>query len=57
MTLKKVKLQDVCISIADGDHQAPPKANKGVPFVTISNITNTNQFDFSSTMFVSMKAS
>ena len=52
MTLKKVKLQDVCISIADGDHQAPPKANKGVPFVTISNITNTNQFDFSSTMFV-----
>ena len=52
MSWKKMKLNDVCISISDGDHQPPPKANKGVPFVTISNITNTNQFDFSSTMFV-----
>lgn len=52
MILEKVKLKDVCVSISDGDHQAPPKANKGVPFVTISNITNTNQFDFSNTMFV-----
>ena len=52
MIFKKVKLQDACVSISDGDHQAPPKADKGVPFVTISNITNTNQFDFSSTMFV-----
>lgn len=30
------KLSDVCISISDGDHQAPPKANDGVPFITIS---------------------
>ncbi len=52
MSLKKIKLKDVCISISDGDHQPPPKANKGIPFVTISNITNTNQFDFSNTMFV-----
>ena len=52
MSWKKMKLNDVCISISDGDHQPPPKANKGVPFVTISNITNTNQFDFSNTMFV-----
>ena len=52
MSWEKMKLNDVCISISDGDHQPPPKANKGVPFVTISNITNTNQFDFSSTMFV-----
>ena len=52
MSWEKMKLKDVCISISDGDHQPPPKANKGVPFVTISNITQTNQFDFSNTMFV-----
>ena len=52
MSWEKMKLKDVCISISDGDHQPPPKANKGVPFVTISNITYTNQFDFSNTMFV-----
>lgn len=52
MSWEKKKLKDVCLSISDGDHQPPPKANKGVPFVTISNITNTNQFDFSNTMFV-----
>ena len=46
------KLSDCCLSIADGDHQPPPKAATGVPFVTISNITSTNQFDFSDTMFV-----
>ena len=52
MIFEKTKLKDICSSISDGDHQAPPKATKGVPFVTISNITNTNQFDFSNTMFV-----
>lgn len=55
MIFEKIKLKDVCSSISDGDHQAPPKATKGVPFVTISNITNTNQFDFSNTMFVSQE--
>lgn len=52
MIFEKVKLEEICSSISDGDHQAPPKVNKGVPFVTISNITNTNQLDFSNTMFV-----
>lgn len=52
MSWEKVKLNDICQSISDGDHQPPPKVNKGIPFVTISNITNTNQFDFSNTMFV-----
>lgn len=52
MSTKKVRLQDICISISDGDHQAPPKSNLGIPFVTISNITNLNQIDFSDTMFV-----
>ena len=46
------KLSDCCISIADGDHQAPPKSDSGVPFVTISNINASNQFDFTNTMFV-----
>ena len=46
------KLSECCVSIADGDHQAPPKADSGIPFVTISNINSTNQFDFSNTMFV-----
>lgn len=52
MSWKRVKLKDICLSISDGDHQAPPKSKKGIPFVTISNITKTNQFDFSNTMFV-----
>lgn len=47
------KLADCCVSIADGDHQPPPKAQKGIPFVTISNITTANQFDFTNTMYVS----
>lgn len=55
MIFEKVKLKEICSSISDGDHQAPPKVTKGVPFVTISNITNTNQFDFSNTMFVSQE--
>ena len=46
------KLSDCCVSIADGDHQAPPKADSGIPFVTISNINSANQFDFTDTMFV-----
>lgn len=46
-------LSECCVSIADGDHQPPPKADSGVPFVTISNIVS-NKFDFSDTMFVPM---
>ncbi len=49
---KKMKLSECCNSIADGDHQPPPKAEAGIPFVTISNMTSTNQFDFSDTLFV-----
>ena len=48
-------LSDCCVSIADGDHQPPPKAKTGVPFVTISNIDATNHFDFSNTMFVPLE--
>ncbi|MBB2842651.1 UNVERIFIED_ORG: type I restriction enzyme S subunit [Rhizobium etli] len=30
------RLSEICESITDGDHQAPPKATSGVPFITIS---------------------
>ena len=46
-----MKLANCCISIADGDHQPPPKSETGIPFVTIANIQN-NQFDFTNSMFV-----
>ena len=49
---RRVKLSECCQSIADGDHQPPPKAETGIPFVTISNMTSTNHFDFSDTLFV-----
>jgi len=48
---EKIKLSNCCISIADGDHQPPPKSKDGIPFVTIANIEN-NQFDFTNAMFV-----
>ena len=51
MNWEKIRLKDCCISIADGDHQPPPKSEKGIPFVTIANIVN-NQFDFTNSMFV-----
>lgn len=52
MKLEKHKLSELCSSISDGDHQPPPKVERGIPFVTIANITSTNKFDFSNTMFV-----
>lgn len=52
MEMKTVKLQDVCVSITDGTHQAPPKSKDGVPFITISNITTDNRLDYSVNTFV-----
>lgn len=51
MSWKKAKLSECCQSISDGDHQAPPKSNKGIPFVTISNIKDIS-FDFTNCMHV-----
>lgn len=31
----RATLDEVCVSIADGDHQAPPKSADGIPFITI----------------------
>ncbi len=47
-----VSLADVCETITDGDHQPPPKAAEGVPFVTISNINEHRELDFAKTFFV-----
>lgn len=33
-----VNLRKYCVSITDGDHQAPPRSEVGVPFITISAI-------------------
>ncbi len=48
---KLESLADVCEHITDGDHQAPPQARSGIPFIMISNIKK-NKIDFSSTKFV-----
>ncbi|HUH50640.1 MAG TPA: restriction endonuclease subunit S [Flavobacterium sp.] len=50
---KEVILNEICEHITDGDHQAPPKADDGIPFITISNINkSTKVVDFSNTYFV-----
>jgi type I restriction enzyme S subunit len=44
-----VALSTLASDITDGDHMPPPKAETGVPFITISNIDkDTNQIDFAS---------
>ena len=48
-----VKLWDIAKEITDGDHQPPPKATTGIPFITISNIGNDNRIDFTRTFYVS----
>jgi len=47
----KLRLEGITSCITDGDHQAPPKAEIGIPFITISNIKK-NKIDFSKTYFV-----
>lgn len=46
-----VSLESVCETITDGDHQAPPKSEEGIPFLVISNI-NKGVLDFQKTRFV-----
>ncbi|MEG3990255.1 restriction endonuclease subunit S [Microcoleus sp. S28C3] len=48
-----VSLSEITTDITDGDHQAPPKSEFGIPFITISNINKQNrQVDFSNTFKV-----
>lgn len=46
------KLSEITQCVSDGDHQAPPKSDDGVPFVTISNIDQQNRLNFDKTFFV-----
>lgn len=46
-------LKEVSLSITDGDHMPPPKANEGIPFVTISNIDkDSNTLSMKNTFYV-----
>ena len=51
---KWVRLLDLCKTIADGDHQAPPQVPSGIPFLVISNISK-EILDFSNTRFVTQE--
>lgn len=50
--MERKKLIECCQFISDGDHLPPPKSSTGVPFITISNITEQNKISFTDTMFV-----
>ncbi|WP_207654500.1 restriction endonuclease subunit S, partial [Lacrimispora amygdalina] len=47
-----VRLENICSSITDGDHQPPPQTSSGIPFLVISNVSQ-GYFDWSNTRFVS----
>jgi type I restriction enzyme S subunit len=44
-------LQDLFNVVTDGDHQAPPKAESGIPFLVIGNL-NTGNINFENSKFV-----
>lgn len=44
-------ISGLCISITDGNHQAPEKSDEGIPFVVISNISS-GKLNLSKTMYV-----
>jgi len=51
---EEVALSELATDITDGDHMPPPKAAKGIPFITISNIDKeSHKIDFSNTFKVS----
>jgi type I restriction enzyme S subunit len=51
----KASLESIATSITDGDHQAPPKVDNGIPFLVISNLS-TGKLNFGSvTRFVPQK--
>lgn len=49
---KWVRLGEICNSITDGDHQAPPKCKTGIPFLVISDVSS-GKIDFKGNRFVS----
>lgn len=37
---EKKQLKEISVSVSDGDHQAPPKSNSGIPFLVISDVNS-----------------
>jgi type I restriction enzyme, S subunit len=50
---RNVMLSEICISIVDGTHQAPPQTESGIPFITISAINDGRLRIEKATRFVS----
>jgi type I restriction enzyme, S subunit len=50
---RSVLLSEICISIVDGTHQAPPQTKSGIPFITISAINDGRLRIEKATRFVS----
>ncbi len=50
---QRVSLSEICLSITDGDHQAPPQMKRGVPFITIAAINDGHLRLNKATRFVS----
>ena len=48
-----IELRELAEEITDGDHSAPPKVERGIPFITITNIDKSQrQIVFENTFFV-----
>lgn len=48
-----ISVSELSEEVTDGDHQPPPKAQDGIPFITISNVDKeTRQIDFRDTFKV-----
>ena len=52
MKWNNVKLEDVCLSITDGDHQSIPLAETGIPFIVIADINNNNRIELEKARYV-----
>jgi Type I restriction modification DNA specificity domain. len=48
-----VKLDSICDQIQDMDHKMPKKIEKGIPFLSIGDIVNKPEIDFSNQEFIS----
>ena len=46
-------LDSTCDQIQDMDHKMPEKINKGIPFLSISDIVNKSEIDFSNQKYIS----
>lgn len=52
MSWENVKLEDLCVSITDGDHQSLPLTEEGIPFIVIADINSNNRIEFGNARYV-----